>query len=329
MNLLTVTLAAVALLLAAAAGYTRYRVAGIERAYPPQGSFVDAAGTRIHVIAAGEDRKGVPFVLLHGASGNAREPMHRLGRALAEFAPVYAIDRPGAGYSARPDRDGADTAAGQAGIVAATLDALGLEKAVIVGHSLGGAPAAALALAHPEKVAGLVLISAVTHPWPGGVTWYYELASLPLIGPLFAHTLVVPIGDASMDGAVEGVFRPDPAPAGYAAEIGAELTLRPSSFLANARDLTALKRSVTAQYFRYHEIAAPTLIITGDSDGSVSPKIHSRTMHEQVEGSRLVILKGAGHMPHDAHTARVAGEIRALYDTLEQIPPTGGVHSSR
>src|SRR5205085_10534491 len=57
----------------------------------------------------------------------------------------------------------------QAALLREALDALEVKRAIIVGYSWSGALATALALAYPERVAGLVLIAPVTHPWPGGV----------------------------------------------------------------------------------------------------------------------------------------------------------------
>ena len=61
-----------------------------------------------------------------------------------------------------------------------------------------------------------------------------------------------------------------------------------------------LKRHVTALSRRYAEIKAPCVIITGDADDTVSPGIHSQGLARDIEGAKLVVLEGVGHMPHHA-----------------------------
>ena len=69
-----------------------------------------------------------------------------------------------------------------------------MTRAIVVAHSWSGALATAYALDHPGAVAGLVLLAPVTHPWPGGIAWYYHVVTAPIVGPLFAHTLALPLG---------------------------------------------------------------------------------------------------------------------------------------
>lgn len=71
------------------------------------------------------------------------------------------------------------------------------------------------ALAFPDRTAGLVLLSAVTHPWPADLDWYNNLASLPFIGPLFLQTLVYPVEFFLIDGISRSVFAPQAVPEDY------------------------------------------------------------------------------------------------------------------
>ena len=240
------------------------------------------------------------------------------------------MDRPGHGHSERGPRSNA-TPRGQADAVAAMLDALGIGQVVAVGHSYGGAVAAALALHHPARVAGLVLVSPVTHAWPGGRTlWYYALGATPVLGPLFARTLFVPAGLRRTRCAVAGVFSPQPVPQGYAERAAVALALRPASFLANNADLTALHAAVTADAPHYGAIAAPTAIVAGASDRIVWTDIHARAIARQVAGARLVVVPDLGHKPDWCAPDLVRGAIAAVRsaDTLAAwrpampVPPT-------
>jgi pimeloyl-ACP methyl ester carboxylesterase len=281
----------------------------IERAHRPAGVFVPVSGGRLHVVelgpaAAGDDP---PVVLLHGASGNLEDQRLILGNRLAATRHVILIDRPGHGFSDRPGA-GADASPGrQASLVAEALARLGVERAIIVGHSWSGALAAAYALDYPARVAGLLLLAPVTHPWPGGISWYNDIAALPVIAELFARTIVLPLGLCLIGRAVENVFAPQAAPERYVRRAAGLLVLRPAEFIANAQDLAALEGFVAGQVRRYRAITAPTVIITGDRDRTVSPKIHARAAAALIPNARLVELAGIGHMlPHVAPAAIIA-----------------------
>ena len=100
-------------------------------------------------------------VLIHGASGNLEDMRLALGERLALSHRVILVDRPGHGWSARPDSDDYASPARQAELVAGALE-LGVRRAILIGHSWGGACATAFALAFPKQTAGLILLSAVT-----------------------------------------------------------------------------------------------------------------------------------------------------------------------
>jgi pimeloyl-ACP methyl ester carboxylesterase len=281
----------------------------IERAHRPAGVFVPVSGGRLHVVELGPPQGGhdPPVVLLHGASGNLEDQRLILGNRLAATRRVILIDRPGHGFSDRPG-GAADASPGrQAFLVAEAIAGLGVARAIIVGHSWSGALAAAYALNYPDRVAGLMLLAPVTHPWPGGISWYNDIAALPVIAQLFARTIVLPLGLCLIGRAVAQVFAPQAAPKRYIRRAASLLVLRPAEFVANAQDLAALKGFVAEQVPRYRAIAAPTVVITGDRDRTVSPKIHARAVAALIPNAKLVELAGVGHMlPHVAPAAIIA-----------------------
>ena len=91
---------------------------------------------------------------------------------------------------------------------------LGVREAIVVVHSVAGLTGLAMALDAPRFVRALVLIAPVSHPWPGGVAWYYTLGAHPLLGPPFRRLLALPLGLARMRAGVARVFAPNPAAAG-------------------------------------------------------------------------------------------------------------------
>jgi pimeloyl-ACP methyl ester carboxylesterase len=85
--------------------------------------------------------------------------------------------------------------------------------------------------------------------------------------------------------------------------------LRPHELIANAEDLNGLKAFVTAQAPHYPEIHAPVIVITGDRDKTVSPRIHSEAIAAALPRVKLIVLPGMGHMLHHAAAARVIAAI--------------------
>lgn len=312
--LLAVCVIAIIAILGVGAAITAAGVAQLERFHRPAGRFVPVDGGLLHVVdlAPARPSDALPVVLLHGASGNLEDQRLTLGNALAARRRVIMIDRPGHGFSDRPG-GAADASPGrQAALIAQVLAGLGVPRAVIVGHSWAGALAAALALDFPERVAGLVLLAPVTHPWPGGISWYYGLASTPVVGRLFAQTWAFPLGSLLIASAVANVFEPQLPPADYLRRTGTRLVLRPQEFVANAQDVAVLRNFVTAQVPRYGAIAAPTVIISGDHDDTVHLETHARVVAKMIPGAKLIVLEGIGHMPHHA----AAGSIIAVIDEL-------------
>ena len=157
---LLVALAAATVLAAAYFAFVTRRIAnGAERRVPPSGAFVTIDGNRIHYVEKGEGR---PILMIHGLGGHLHQMRRPLMEEFGDGFRLIAMDRPGSGYSTRATGlDG--RLSEQAGIVIRFIEELGLEKPLLVGHSLGGAIALAVALDHPEAISGLALISPLTH----------------------------------------------------------------------------------------------------------------------------------------------------------------------
>ncbi len=300
-------------MLAALALLTQAGVRWIDSRYPPRGEIVATAAGAIHIVDLGpKDGAELPVVMVHGASSNLNAMRLPLGDDVAKIRRVVLIDRPGHGWSPRGSaRD--SSLASQAGAIAAALDRLGISRAVVVAHSLGGAVATRLALDQPERVAGLVVLAGATHPWPGGgVGRLNKLLTTPLIGQLLAYTITLPVGLMLVEPGARSVFSPQTMPDGYVEATATPLLLRPREMLANARELTALNAAVGAQVPRYKQIAAPTIVIHGDADDVASLDIHSRALAAEIPDARLVVLPGVGHMVQNAAPDVVQREIEGL-----------------
>jgi pimeloyl-ACP methyl ester carboxylesterase len=283
----------------------------LQRIYPQQGRTIDVAGARLNIVELGpRDGGGPPIVIIHGASSNL-ESMRPVGDMLAKHHRVILIDRPGHGWSTRDDLENS-TPANQAKLIDEVLEKLGVGSAVIVVHSLAGALGPLLALDYPQRVAGLVMLAPVAYPWPGGVGWYNKVATTPGIGPLLAYTITLPLGLILAEPGARSVFAPQTMPSGFVGGSATPLLLRPREFLANAWDLVTLKAAVAEQAPRYKNIKVPVVVITGDTDTTVSPNIHSRPFAAAVPNAKLIVLPGVGHMVQYAAPERVAGEIETM-----------------
>lgn len=272
---------------------------------------IDVAGARLHVVELGpRDAAGPPIVMLHGASSNLRA-MQPLGERIAKTRRVILIDRPGHGWSTR-ERVEDSTPAIQGRMIVETLTRLGVDRAIVVAHSWAGALALRIALDHPDRVAGLVLLAPVAYPWRGGAGRYNDVISTPLIGPLLAHTITLPLGLLVASSGASGVFAPQPMPDDFVRDSATLLLLRPREFIANARDLVTLKAAVVEQAPRYAEIKAPLSIVSGDVDKTVTTGIHSRLLAATAPQAKLIVLPGVGHMVQYAAPDLVASEIEAM-----------------
>jgi pimeloyl-ACP methyl ester carboxylesterase len=253
--------------------------------------------------------------MIHGASSNLEVMRQPVGERLAQKHRVILIDRPGHGWSTRT-RLNDSTPEIQARMIADALARLGVRRAVFVVHSWAGALGARMALDYPASVAGLVMLAPVAYPWPGGVGRYNRLIATPVIGPLLAHTITLPLGLLLAEPGARGVFQPQTMPDGFVRNTATPLLLRPREFIANAHDLVTLKAAVAEQAPRYAEIKAPVTIITGDADKTVSTNIHSRSFAAAAPNVKLIVLPGIGHMVQNAVPDLVIDEVEAMISAM-------------
>jgi pimeloyl-ACP methyl ester carboxylesterase len=252
----------------------------------------------------------MPLVLIHGAGCNLEDMRLALGDRLAGRR-LILIDRPGHGFSERRGANGSSPAY-QAAMLCGVLDRLGVERAIMVGHSWGGVLALRLALDHPQRVASLVLLAPPLYPLSRGMTWFYEIMAVPYLGWLIVHTMLLPVGVLFIGMGFCGAFWPQMPPRHYLRRAGTLLSLRPKTFLASSRDIAHLKSNLPPQAARYGALAVPTTIVTGDRDLIVAPRRHALAFANAVPAVKLVVLPGIGHMLHHAAPERVVAEIERL-----------------
>jgi pimeloyl-ACP methyl ester carboxylesterase len=296
-----------AIALAGAAFIVNRQAARAEKANPPKGSFVSAAGVRLHYVERG---KGRPVVFLHG-NGMMVEDMLISGvlEAAADrsFRSI-AIDRPGFGHSGR-SRGTAWTAAAQADLLPRVFALLGIDRPIVVGHSLGTMVALALALNHPDQVRGLVLASGYYYPTARADLVLVSPTATPVLGDLLCYTVAPLMGEVMAPRMVSKMFSPQDVPAQFVEEFPFGLMLRPSQIRASSKDATHMITDASRMAGRYPGLSCPVAILAGDADAVVDMKAQAQRLHAAVPGSMLDIFAGTGHMTHHADPARV---VRAI-----------------
>ncbi|BCG88765.1 hypothetical protein MesoLj113c_48750 [Mesorhizobium sp. 113-3-9] len=217
---------------------TLWIAAKARRLVPPIGKFVEIDGNRIHYIDVGEGR---PIVFLHGLGAQLHHFRHTL---FAHFGPGYrliALDRPGSGYSVR-----ANGATGrlpeQAALVRRFIERLGLERPLVVGHSLGGAIALTLAVEYPSAISGIALLAPLTH-LETRARQRFDLLYIPsrLLRRIMAYTVAIPLSLRYARPTMEFIFGPQAFPADYMVAGGGWLGLRPGHFQATSADVVAIE----------------------------------------------------------------------------------------
>ena len=299
----------------AVATYVRatLRAQSFEQRYPPTGTLLDVDGIQVHaqIMGAGPD-----LVLIHGASGNTRDMALSLGAALASDYRVIIFDRPGLGYTGRTDPSYAnylsnrsETPREQADLLVRAARQLGVENPIVVGHSFGGAVAAAWATYYPDDLRAFVNLAGATYPWNTPVDWLYRWTASPLGRVTMPYLVGAWVPETYVETSAQGIFGPNDGPADYAKAIGAYLVIRPASMKANANQVYNLRDAVRVQSQDYPSIAVPVEILHGDLDTIVGLGVHSDRMARDVQGANLTILEGAGHMIQHTHLDEILAAI--------------------
>jgi|RhiMetdeSRZDD1v2_1073273.scaffolds.fasta_scaffold02163_8 pimeloyl-ACP methyl ester carboxylesterase len=275
----------------------------IEKAMSPLVRHAKLANAVTLEYAEQGDPAGVPIIFLHGVTDSWRS-FERLFEHLPGSFRAIALSQRGHGGSDRPDRGYRckDFAAD----VAAFMDALGIERAVIVGHSMGTQGAQRFAIDHPERTRALVLIggfatmrghAAIEEFWASDVSRLADPVDPALALDFQQSTLAQPIPPSFLDLAV-GESLKVPARVWRAAFAG------------------FLHDDMTPELGR---IAAPTLIIWGDRDGCCSRAMQN-VLVSAIPQRQFVVYAGAGHATHWEEPGRVAADLVTFVNAAAPNP---------
>jgi pimeloyl-ACP methyl ester carboxylesterase len=281
-----------------------------EEARPAPGRFLDLGDVRLHYLDRGSG--GPPVVLLHG-NGSMVEDFVSSGlvERLAAHRRVIAFDRPGFGRTLRP-RGRAWVPEEQAALLAEAIARLGLQRPVVLGHSLGSQVALALALNHPEAVGGLLLAGGYFYPTARPDVPLFAPNGIPVVGDVLRYTVSPHLGRVMAGPIIRKLFAPLPVPPRFAREFPVPLTLRPWQIRALGEDTAGLVPAAARLAPRHRELAMPVAIVAGEADRIVTTARQSARLHAELPRSRLTVLPGAGHMIHHASPETVAEEVERL-----------------
>lgn len=290
---------------AATAVWVRERARQAEHDHPPDGRFIHIDGVRLHYLLR-EESHGAPVVLLHGNMlTHADFLASGLVERLARHHTVLAFDRPGFGHSTRP-RDRHWTPRAQAELLHRAIAALGLQRPVLLGHSLGTMVALAMALDYPASVAGLVLLGGYYYPSVRLDSLLVAPVAVPVLGDVLRHTVAAVSARLLLERMARGLFAPHPLPPGFFAALPRELLLRPSQLRANAEDGACMAAEAGGLCEHYARLKLPVTLMAGAEDRVVDREAHTGRLHEELAGSELLTVPGAGHMLHYAAPDAVA-----------------------
>ncbi|MHA6288771.1 alpha/beta fold hydrolase [Maricaulis sp. CAU 1757] len=275
--------------------------------HPPGGDFVEVRGVQIHYRRTGDPDRP-PVLVLHGAASNLEEPRLALADSFADEHVIW-LDRPGLGWSQRPA--GSWSPGREAELIADFLTALDIPQAVIIGHSWGGAIATRIAIDHPDRVDGLVLVAPALSPWIGEAAWFNKATFWPVLGPSLSRIVVPLIGDRQAQAGAARAFHPEPMPEDYVRRTGLPLLFRPQAWLANADDMARVNHHLADQHERYADISHPVVLIAGKPDTVLWSERHAGDVAERLPNAELRWIRKAGHNLHHHHPLEV---LRAVHD---------------
>ena len=252
---------------------------------------------------------------------------------LSERYRVIVIERPGYGYSERPRH--LWTPRAHATLYEHALHQLGVEQAIVLGHSWGTMVAVSLALQAPDLVRSLVLLSGYYFPTARMDVALNTPLAVPGIGDALRHTISPPLARLMLPGAIRAMFAPASVPERFDRLFPKELMVRPIQLRASAEDAALMTPSVMELEQHYRELKMPVVILTGGDDQIVDVDRQSRRLHKEIPRSEFIALPGLGHMVHHLAPDQVikaidrAAHLAHAVSPAQQVPACRPAHEVR
>jgi pimeloyl-ACP methyl ester carboxylesterase len=254
------------------------------------------------------------FILLHGF-GASLFSWREVTKPLAEIGTVIAYDRPAFGLTERPmewEGENPYSQEAQIELVIGLMDALGVEKAILVGNSAGGTISMLTALKYPERVESLILVDPAVYAGGGAPAWSRPLLKTPQmnrVGPLIARQIQTRGPEL-----VEVAWH-DPSKITPDVMEGYQKPLRVENWDKALWYLTVSSRE-SGLVVRLSEFTLPILVITGDDDRIV-PTEQSVRLAGELPNAELVVIPQSGHVPHEETPVEFMQAVIQFLETLE------------
>ena len=275
----------------------------------PQRTVLPLPGGRS--LAYAEAGAGPPVVLIHGAVMTLEDLWLPLAPRLAGRHRVVAKDPPRQGPSTRHRLADASPWR-QARLIREGLDALGVERPVLVGHSFGATVALCFALAHPDSVAGVVALAPLCFPEPRLEQALFGFRAVPGAGDALALLLSDVLDPVLLPILWRAIFLPQPVPDGFARQFPWERASGAARMIAEGEDAMSLTTALLRAVGTYGSCRVPVRILGGSADIVVNNALHGLPASLMMPGARFDWLHGAGHMVHHFHQDRIVAEVEGL-----------------
>jgi pimeloyl-ACP methyl ester carboxylesterase len=260
--------------------------------------FVEIDGVRLHYQEKGT---GTPLVLIHGYTSSTYS-WKDVFEPLAKNFRVIAVDLKGFGFSGKPDGD--YTRRGQAILVTHLLEHLKVEQAWLCGNSMGGEVALNVALAHPERVLGLILIDSAGVEVAGKGTLTPSYLTIPVVGRLLI-ALSLTSSKLVRQGLEKSFYDQNLVTADRIANYYRPLQTR-------GGQLAALRARTQWSIFPIEadlgKINVPTLVLWGAQDQLI-PLAAGQKLNSLIKDSKLVVFDNCGHLPQEEMPQRTVDQI--------------------
>ncbi len=281
------------------------------RQLAPQNARYAEASVALHYTESGD---APPTLLLLHGFGSSTFFWRKVAEPLGQSARTVAFDRPGFGFSERPavtETLNPYTPEAQSTLTLELMDALEIEQVVLVGHSAGAAVAVEVALAYPERVAGLVLVSPVLRS--GGpsalVRAVFNTPQARRVGPYIVRQFAEEPGlDLLRRNYVDPSTLTDADIAGYQRPFGA------TNWDQALWEVTRANRP-TDLLQRLGELQVPVLVVAGTED-EIVPLEQQQRVAEAV-GGEIKVLEGCGHALQDECPERFVEAVTPWLEGLQ------------
>lgn len=279
-------------------------VATVEQQYTSAASqFVQLSdGVRLHMRDEGPRDAPVIF-LAHGSNASLHTWEPWVASLKGKWR-VVSFDFPAHGLTG-PSASGVYNGESYVRVVDELATHLKIDRFVIAGNSMGGGVAWRYALAHPNKVAGLVLLNAAGYPraGEGKPPLVFRIARAPIAGELFSRFT----NRAILRSNLEDVMVDDALVTDAMVERYYDLLMREGNRTATLARLRAGPDQPDA-YKQMSSITAPTLVIWGDEDPWI-PVGDAARFTADIKGSTAITFPNTGHLPHEERAAETAAAV--------------------